>query len=154
MLSDISVECGTSCIKLAIQLCPVLYTGYNESLLILNRVFGTAACKGTLDQTVSPPVVRFTLPINMTNSCGSDFKVSAGCEEEFTVSKLFVCSMCLTLLSNLTIRLPVQPAPGSLQTSPTSRRLISAVWCAPMIPLGVSSPTTLSSIITTPVLIR
>lgn len=72
-LSDISVECGTSYIGLAVQLCPVLYTGYNETLLILNRMFGKAECKGTLDQTVNPPVVRFNFPINMTHSCGSEF---------------------------------------------------------------------------------
>ncbi|CAL9686047.1 unnamed protein product [Knipowitschia caucasica] len=72
-LSDISVECGTSYISLAIQLCPVLYTGYNESLLVINNVFNNPNCKGTLDESVIPPVVRFTFPINMTHACGSTF---------------------------------------------------------------------------------
>ncbi|KAM9348668.1 zona pellucida-like domain-containing protein 1 [Symphorus nematophorus] len=71
--TDISVECGTSSIGLAIQICPVVYTGYNESLLILNHMFDKPECKGTLDETVSPPVVRFTFPLNMTNACGSTF---------------------------------------------------------------------------------
>ncbi|XP_070773820.1 zona pellucida-like domain-containing protein 1 [Enoplosus armatus] len=71
--TDISVECGTSSIGLAIQICPVVYTGYNESLLILNHMFDKPECKGTLDESATPPVVRFTFPLNMTNSCGSTF---------------------------------------------------------------------------------
>ncbi|XP_074466771.1 zona pellucida-like domain-containing protein 1 [Sebastes fasciatus] len=72
-ITDIAVECGTSSVSLAIQLCPVVYTGYNESLLILNHLFDKPECKGTLDESVTPPVVRFTFPINMTNACGSTF---------------------------------------------------------------------------------
>ncbi|XP_049897326.1 zona pellucida-like domain-containing protein 1 [Epinephelus moara] len=71
--TDISVECGTSSMSLAIQICPVVYTGYNESLLILNHMFDKPECKGTLDESASPPVVRFTFPLNMTNACGSTF---------------------------------------------------------------------------------
>ncbi|XP_028278051.1 zona pellucida-like domain-containing protein 1 [Parambassis ranga] len=71
--NDISVECGTTSINLAILACPVVYTGYNESLLILNYMFNKAECRGTLDETVTPPVVRFTFPLNMTNACGSNF---------------------------------------------------------------------------------
>ncbi|XP_072301685.1 zona pellucida-like domain-containing protein 1 [Eucyclogobius newberryi] len=76
-LSDISVECGTADIRLAIQLCPVLYTGYNETLLTINQDFDSPDCKGILDETVSPPVVRFKFPINMTHSCGSKFKTTS-----------------------------------------------------------------------------
>ncbi|XP_019941070.2 zona pellucida-like domain-containing protein 1 [Paralichthys olivaceus] len=71
--TDISVTCGTSSISLAILVCPVVYTGYNESLLILNHIFNKPECKGTLDESVTPPVVRFTFPLNMTNACGSNF---------------------------------------------------------------------------------
>ncbi|XP_051257574.1 zona pellucida-like domain-containing protein 1 isoform X2 [Dicentrarchus labrax] len=71
--TDISVECGTSSISLAIQICPVVYTGYNESLLILNHIFDKPECKGTVDESSTPPVVRFTFPLNMTNACGSNF---------------------------------------------------------------------------------
>lgn len=74
--TDISVECGTSSISLAIQICPVVYTGYNESLLILNQMFEKLECKGALDESATPPVVRFTFPLNMTNACGSTFLVS------------------------------------------------------------------------------
>lgn len=72
------MECGTASIGLAIQICPVVYTGYNESQLILNNVLDNWECKGTVDESVSPPVVRFTFPINSTNACGSSFKVIGG----------------------------------------------------------------------------
>nr|XP_046267817.1 zona pellucida-like domain-containing protein 1 isoform X2 [Scatophagus argus] len=71
--TDISVQCGTSSISLAIQICPVIYTGYNESLLILNHIYDDPICRGTLDESANPPVVRFSFPLNMTNACGSTF---------------------------------------------------------------------------------
>ncbi|KAM4619769.1 zona pellucida-like domain-containing protein 1 [Polymixia lowei] len=75
--TDISVECGTTSIGLAILICPVAYTGYNESLLILNHINDDPACRGTLDESVTPPVVRFNFPLNMTNACGSNFKTTS-----------------------------------------------------------------------------
>ncbi|XP_067290319.1 zona pellucida-like domain-containing protein 1 [Pseudorasbora parva] len=71
--TDISVDCGTEYISLAIKFCPVLYTGYNESELILNSVINDPDCQGTLDTTVSPPVTRFRFPLNSTLACGSNF---------------------------------------------------------------------------------
>lgn len=68
--------CGTSAINLAIQICPAIYTGYNESLLILNRIRDNLDCEGTLDTSVAPPVVRFSFPIREGNACGSNFLVS------------------------------------------------------------------------------
>ncbi|KAF7654548.1 hypothetical protein LDENG_00068400 [Lucifuga dentata] len=75
-VSDISTECGTSSISLAIQICPVVYTGYNESLLILNHITDPV-CRATLDQTVTPPVAQFNFPLNMTHACGSVFKTTS-----------------------------------------------------------------------------
>ncbi|CAL8371791.1 unnamed protein product [Arctogadus glacialis] len=75
-ITDISVSCGTSSIDLAVQICPVIYTGYNESLLILNHML-EPACRGTLDDTVDPPVARFNFPLNMTNACGSVFRTTS-----------------------------------------------------------------------------
>ncbi|XP_077473681.1 zona pellucida-like domain-containing protein 1 [Stigmatopora argus] len=69
---DIAVECSTSSLNLAIQICPVIYTGYNDSHLILNRVTGPE-CRATLDETASPPVARFHFPLNSTYGCGSTF---------------------------------------------------------------------------------
>lgn len=73
--SDIAVACGTSSIDLAIQICPVIYTGYNESLVVLNHI-QNMDCQGTLDTSVAPPVVRFSFPIRQGNACGSTFLVS------------------------------------------------------------------------------
>ncbi|XP_063062378.1 zona pellucida-like domain-containing protein 1 [Engraulis encrasicolus] len=75
--TDISVVCGTSSIELAIQMCPVVYTGYNESLLILNHVYNQDACRGTLDTSVTPPVVRFSFPLLHADACGSIFMTTS-----------------------------------------------------------------------------
>ncbi|CAN9498466.1 unnamed protein product [Ophioblennius macclurei] len=74
--NDIAVTCGTSSIGLAIQICPVVYTGYNETLLILNHMMGSE-CRATLDESVSPPVARFNFPLNMTHACGSIFRTTS-----------------------------------------------------------------------------
>ncbi|XP_070762101.1 zona pellucida-like domain-containing protein 1 [Enoplosus armatus] len=71
--TDIAVVCGTSAIDLAIQICPAIYTGYNKSLLILNHIPDNVDCGGTLDTSVTPPVVRFSFPIREGNACGSNF---------------------------------------------------------------------------------
>ncbi|KAL6473091.1 hypothetical protein MHYP_G00192790 [Metynnis hypsauchen] len=75
--TDIAVECGTNSIDLAIQICPAVYTGYNESLLFINNVTDDPTCRGTLDTSVAPPVLRFNFPINQTNACGSTFKTTS-----------------------------------------------------------------------------
>ncbi|XP_029106695.1 zona pellucida-like domain-containing protein 1 [Scleropages formosus] len=74
--TDISVDCGTTTINLAVIACPVIYTGYNESLLKLNSMTDPT-CGGTLDVTVMPAVVRFQFPLNATNSCGSTFTTTS-----------------------------------------------------------------------------
>ncbi|XP_028320823.1 zona pellucida-like domain-containing protein 1 [Gouania willdenowi] len=71
--TDIAVVCGTSSIDLAIQVCPVIYTGYNESLLFLNGIQNNVDCKGTMDTSVVPPVLRFSFPISEGIACGSNF---------------------------------------------------------------------------------
>ncbi|AWP13554.1 putative zona pellucida-like domain-containing protein 1 [Scophthalmus maximus] len=74
--NDIAVQCGTSSISLAVQICPVVYTGYNETLLILNSILDTT-CRATLDESVSPPVARFNFPLNTTQACGSVFRTTS-----------------------------------------------------------------------------
>ncbi|XP_049585147.1 zona pellucida-like domain-containing protein 1 [Syngnathus scovelli] len=71
-MDDMAVECGTASIALAIQVCPVIYTGYNETLLILNHEMGRD-CRATLDESAWPPVARFEFPLNSTHACGSTF---------------------------------------------------------------------------------
>ncbi|TSQ46608.1 Zona pellucida-like domain-containing protein 1 [Bagarius yarrelli] len=56
---DITVTCGTDSIYLSILLCPVYYSGYNESLIALNGKFTIAACYGIVDLKASAPVLRF-----------------------------------------------------------------------------------------------
>lgn len=70
--TDISVTCGTAHIYVNIQICPVMFSGYNESLLIMNNILDPA-CKATLNVNVTPPVASFTFPLNTTNACGSVF---------------------------------------------------------------------------------
>ncbi|KAG7254205.1 hypothetical protein CRUP_000634, partial [Coryphaenoides rupestris] len=75
--TDISVVCGTSAIELAIQICPAVYTGYNETLLILNHITDVDSCKGTLDMWAVPPMLRFSFPIREGNACGSNFMTTS-----------------------------------------------------------------------------
>lgn len=73
--NDIAVDCGTNYISLTIQLCPAIYAGYNETSLFVNSVTYDPNCKGTVDSTAVPPVLRFTFPIGTNNSCGSNLNV-------------------------------------------------------------------------------
>lgn len=82
--TDISVDCGTEYINLAIKFCPVMYTGYNESELILNSIMNNPNCQATVDTTVIPPVARFRFPLNSTNACGSNFVVSISYKPEYS----------------------------------------------------------------------
>ncbi|MGH0185099.1 UNVERIFIED_CONTAM: hypothetical protein FKN15_017001 [Acipenser sinensis] len=75
--TDILVTCGTGTMELAIFVCPVMFSGYNESLLALNNRFQDPNCKGTLDTTATPPLLRFQFPINESSSCGSIFKITS-----------------------------------------------------------------------------
>ncbi|XP_072515294.1 zona pellucida-like domain-containing protein 1 [Salminus brasiliensis] len=75
--TDIAVECGTNFIGLAIQLCPAVYSGFNESHLFLNNIMDDPNCKGTVDNTATPPVLRYTFPINVTTGCGSVFTTTS-----------------------------------------------------------------------------
>uniref|UniRef100_A0A3Q3MIT2 Zona pellucida-like domain-containing protein 1 n=1 Tax=Mastacembelus armatus TaxID=205130 RepID=A0A3Q3MIT2_9TELE len=75
--SDISVVCGTEYMDLSIFLCPVYQALYNESLLVLNNQLTRPQCFGTADWSVTPPVVKFRIPINETSisSCSNNFQV-------------------------------------------------------------------------------
>ncbi|XP_054602401.1 zona pellucida-like domain-containing protein 1 [Nothobranchius furzeri] len=74
-IRDIVVNCGTSSISLEIQICPVLYSGSNESHLVLNNML-EPSCRATLDESVTPPVARFDFPVNMTDTCSTIQTVS------------------------------------------------------------------------------
>lgn len=71
--TDIAVTCGTSTVSLYIQFCPVLYSGYNETNLVLNKDLDPA-CAATVNVNATPPVAVFTFPLNVTSACGSVFR--------------------------------------------------------------------------------
>ncbi|XP_039600360.1 zona pellucida-like domain-containing protein 1 [Polypterus senegalus] len=75
--SDIAVTCGAYSIDLAIQVCPVVYAGYNETLLLLNNLISDPNCKGKLDMTANPPALRFSFSLNETGICGSSYKITS-----------------------------------------------------------------------------
>lgn len=56
--------CGTDNIHLSILLCPVYYSGYNESLIALNGKFYIPACRGIVDLQASTPVLRFNFSVS------------------------------------------------------------------------------------------
>ncbi|XP_062869863.1 zona pellucida-like domain-containing protein 1 [Trichomycterus rosablanca] len=70
--NDIAVECGTNSMSLAVQICPAVFAGFNESLLFVNGLVNDPNCKGTVDNSVNPPVLRFTVSLG-ANNCGSTF---------------------------------------------------------------------------------
>ncbi|XP_071399393.1 zona pellucida-like domain-containing protein 1 [Centroberyx affinis] len=61
--SDIEVFCGTESVALQMLLCPIYFSGYNESLMALNAEHSKDECKGTPDWTVDPPVLKFNFSI-------------------------------------------------------------------------------------------
>ncbi|XP_078088212.1 zona pellucida-like domain-containing protein 1, partial [Mustelus asterias] len=77
--NDIKVTCGTQDVQLSIFLCPIYFAGYNESQVALNSKFDDNKCKGTVDASVSPPLLRFSFPISYTNStfCGNKLEITS-----------------------------------------------------------------------------
>lgn len=118
--TDIAVVCGTSTINPAVQICPVIYTGYNLSLLILNHVWDNVNCHGTLDTSVAPPVMRFSFPIREGNACGSNFMVgieAGGGAEHVSHNRVSAVQR---------LRPPEHQGQEYFPTSPTSSRSTSA----------------------------
>ncbi|KAM9729183.1 zona pellucida-like domain-containing protein 1 [Menidia menidia] len=76
--TDIEVFCGSQTVDLQILLCPVYFSGYNESLLALNSEHSLNRCRGTADWTVDPPVARFNVSITDEGiaACSSSLTVS------------------------------------------------------------------------------
>ncbi|XP_067848322.1 zona pellucida-like domain-containing protein 1 [Heptranchias perlo] len=76
--NDIKVNCGTQDVQLSIFLCPIYFAGYNESHVALNNQFAKSTCRGTVDASISPPVLRFSFPISEVNStaCGNKLVIT------------------------------------------------------------------------------
>ncbi|XP_038657754.1 zona pellucida-like domain-containing protein 1 [Scyliorhinus canicula] len=77
--NDITVICGTQDVQLSIFLCPIYFAGYNEEQVVLNNIFEDPKCKGTVDASISPPVLRFSFPISDINStsCGNKLLITS-----------------------------------------------------------------------------
>ncbi|XP_029373640.1 zona pellucida-like domain-containing protein 1 [Echeneis naucrates] len=75
--SDLIVDCGTSTITLEINLCTAQWAGFNTSDLALNGNHNNSDCKGSVDTTVNPPIVRYQLPVNhsLDNPCRQSLQI-------------------------------------------------------------------------------
>ncbi|KAF7666657.1 hypothetical protein LDENG_00097640 [Lucifuga dentata] len=51
-------------ITLEINLCTAQWAGFNPSDLALNGEHNNSECRGTMDTSVDPPVIRYLLPVN------------------------------------------------------------------------------------------
>ncbi|XP_076002439.1 zona pellucida-like domain-containing protein 1 [Genypterus blacodes] len=66
--SDLSVDCGTAMITLEVNLCTAQWAGFDYTKLAMNGQHNTSQCQGTIDNTVDPPVIRYQLPVNHSDS--------------------------------------------------------------------------------------
>lgn len=75
---DLKMHCGISVIKLEVNLCTAQWAGFDPSGLALNGMHNTSQCKGTIDTSVNPPVIRYQLAVNdsQDNLCRQSLQVS------------------------------------------------------------------------------
>ncbi|KAM6933262.1 zona pellucida-like domain-containing protein 1 [Xenentodon cancila] len=75
--SDIVVECGTHTITLEINMCTAQWAGFNTSDLALNGNHNNTQCKGSVDNSLDPPIIRYKLPVNHTqdNPCRQSLQI-------------------------------------------------------------------------------
>ncbi|KAB5550269.1 hypothetical protein PHYPO_G00051870 [Pangasianodon hypophthalmus] len=62
--NDLKVDCGVSIIKLEVNLCTAQWAGFDPTGLALNGMHNSSQCKGTIDTSVYPPVIRYQLAVN------------------------------------------------------------------------------------------
>ncbi|KAJ0061461.1 hypothetical protein NL108_001893, partial [Boleophthalmus pectinirostris] len=76
--SDIEVTCGSERVALSILLCPILFNGYNESLMALNSKHSMPQCKGVADWNSNPPKLQFNISITeeAITECGSSLTIT------------------------------------------------------------------------------
>ncbi|XP_076017310.1 zona pellucida-like domain-containing protein 1 [Genypterus blacodes] len=76
--TDITVLCGTQTVELHILLCPIYFSGYNESLVALNSLHDKKECGGVADWTVDPPVVIFNFSMKEEGiaACSNTMRVT------------------------------------------------------------------------------
>ncbi|KAI2656224.1 Zona pellucida-like domain-containing protein 1 [Labeo rohita] len=75
--NDLAVNCGTNMITLEVNLCTAEWAGFDPNGLALNGERTNGQCKGIIDATVNPPVIRFQLPVNHSqeNPCRQSLQI-------------------------------------------------------------------------------
>ncbi|XP_027029714.2 zona pellucida-like domain-containing protein 1 isoform X1 [Tachysurus fulvidraco] len=61
---DLKVDCGISVIKLEVNLCTAQWAGFDPTGLAMNGMHNNSQCKGVIDTSVDPPVIRYALAVN------------------------------------------------------------------------------------------
>ncbi|XP_058865816.1 zona pellucida-like domain-containing protein 1 [Acipenser ruthenus] len=74
---DMTVVCGPQFITMTVNLCTALYAGFDPTGLAVNSRQNDSQCKGLIDSTVTPPVIRYSLPVNGTldNICSNSIQI-------------------------------------------------------------------------------
>lgn len=75
---DLKVVCGVSIIKLDVNLCTAQWAGFDPTGLALNGMHNNSQCQGTIDTSVDPPVIRYQLAVNdsQSNLCRQSLQVN------------------------------------------------------------------------------
>ncbi|KAK1153506.1 zona pellucida-like domain-containing protein 1, partial [Acipenser oxyrinchus oxyrinchus] len=75
---DMTVACGPQFITMTVNLCTALYAGFDPTGLAVNSRHNDSQCKGLIDSKVTPPVIRYSLPVNGTldNICSNSIQAS------------------------------------------------------------------------------
>ncbi|XP_036379084.1 zona pellucida-like domain-containing protein 1 [Megalops cyprinoides] len=78
--SDLVVDCGTNLISLEVNLCTAQWAGFEPAGLALNGQHNNSLCKGAIDTSVDPPVIRYQLPVNSSqeNPCRQSLQIVDG----------------------------------------------------------------------------
>ncbi|XP_041098197.1 zona pellucida-like domain-containing protein 1 isoform X2 [Polyodon spathula] len=74
---DLTVACGPQFITITVDVCTALYAGFDPTGLAVNSQHNDSQCKGHIDSTVTPPVIRYRLPVNGTldNICSNSVQI-------------------------------------------------------------------------------
>ncbi|ROL53319.1 Zona pellucida-like domain-containing protein 1 [Anabarilius grahami] len=75
--NDLVVHCGASMISLEVNLCTADWSGFDPNGLALNGERNNAQCRGTVDTSVDPPVIRYQLAVNHSqeNPCRQSLQI-------------------------------------------------------------------------------
>ncbi|XP_008294517.1 zona pellucida-like domain-containing protein 1 [Stegastes partitus] len=75
--SDMVVDCGPSVITLEVNYCTAQWAGFNATELSLNGNHNNTDCQGSIDTSVDPPIIRYQLPVNhsQSNPCRQSLQI-------------------------------------------------------------------------------